>query len=315
MGEIGKPFAAIWGPLFVSGHSPLPTRGQACCVPDWTRYCHEPMNPADFERFSRSAIAYNVSVALGHRGLVAIDRDTDERAIVEALRDVFRAIYERGGIPVAKFGSKGLTSFFRWTDAAPFRNRTLTSPAFGVMIELSGAGRSTTLPPSIHPKTGKPYTWRTARTLCDTRVDELPALTAADVEAIETAMSPFMPPPKEPTAIRPRVSASELSERERTRHERYALTILARETAALAAMQPDSGRNRKAFDLACRVGRYVHHDILAPHAVVDPIVRACEANGLVQEGRAAVLKTITSGLRKAAGDALPDLRASTQGGR
>ena len=312
-----KPFSEAGPPLLCNGHSPLPLRpgSQVAFLKDWTRLANEPLTAAECERFARSPIPYNVGVALGYRGLVICDRDTDDPGVIEALRPVFLAIYGRGGVPVAKFGSKGLTTFFRWIDAEPFRNRSYVSALLGTFLELSGAGRSTTIPPSIHPKTEKPYSYRTARTLLDTRVDELPTLNAGDVAAIEAALAPFLPPAKPPCMIRPTITASDLDDTERHRHARYALAILEGEAAALAAMGENTGRNRAAFNLACRVGRYVHHGIIEHQHVVDPIVTACTANGLVREGRGALLKTINSGLLKAANDALPDLRSHQAGGR
>lgn len=312
-----KPFTAPWPGLLSHGYSvmPLRPRSQVAFLPDWPALAINPLTADACERYARSPIPYNVGIALGYRGLVICDRDTDDERVRDALRPVFASIYARGGVPVAKFGSKGLTSFFRWIDAGQFRNRLFASSELGTFLELSGAGRSTTLPPSIHPKTGKPYTWHTARTLLDTYVDELPTWTAADVLAIETAIAPFLPPPKPPALIRPRVSVSDLGERERQRQVRYALAIIDGELPALAAMPENSGRNHKAFQLACHVGKWVQNGILDQHRVVEPIMQACEANGLVRDtGRAAVLKTINSGLSKAANDALPDLREQ-QGGR
>ena len=294
---------------------PLRPRSQIAFLPEWPALAITPLSDAERERFASSPIRYNVGVALGYRGLVICDRDTDDERVRDALRPVFASIYARGGVPVAKFGSKGLTSFFRWIDAAPFRNRSVTSSELGTFLELSGAGRSTALPPSIHPKTGKPYTWHTARTLLDTCVDELPTWTAADVLAIEAAIAPFLPPPKPPALIRPTISAADIDERLRRRFAGYCLKIIDRECPELAAMPAESGRNRRTYNLASTVGKYVHHGIVEQRHVVEPIMQACEANGLVRDtSRAAVLKTINSGLSKAANDALPDLREQ-QGGR
>lgn len=308
-----KPFATAPA-LARNGYSPLPLhpKSQRAFLPQWPQYADEPLSGEDIERFTRSAVPFNIGLALGYRGLVAIDRDTDDADVIAALRPVFRCIYGRGGVPGAKFGTKGLTAFFRWQPDAPWRNRSIVSADGVVLIELSGAGRCATLPPSIHPKSLRPYTWRTRRTLLDTRVDELPTLTAADVAAIEVALAPFAPPPPpRPIAARPPVAATDLNDRERERHQRYALTIIEREAAALAAMPAETGRNAKAFKLACRTGRFLHHGILPAERIVAPIMEACTANGLVKDiGRAGVLATINSGLRRAANDTLTDLRST-----
>ena len=318
MVEISKPFAATWRQLLANGYSPVPMRGQACREYNWTQFCQKATSPAECERFACSPIRYgaNVGLALGYRGLVICDRDTDDERIIAALRPVFREIYARAGVPVAKFGSKGLTSFFRWADENPFRNLSRSAHELGMIIELSGPGKSTTIPPSIHPKTGNAYTWRTKRTVLDTHVDELPELTAADVRAIEEAIAPFLPPPKAPAIFRPNVRASELEDRERQRQARYALKIIEREVPVLAAMPQESGRNWKVLRLASRVGKWMHAGIIEQRHVVEPLMHACEANGLVRDtSRHAVLATINSGLALAANDTLPDLRAQLGGRR
>ena len=76
-------------------------------------------------------------------------------------------------------------------------------------------------------------------------------------------------------------------------------------------MARNSGRNRAAFALVCRLGRFVHAGILSADRLTASVLEACRLNGLVSEdGARAVLATIASGLRKSANDPLPDLRAA-----
>ena len=97
---------------------------------------------------------------------------------------------------------------------------------------------------------------------------------------------------------------------EHERQLRYAQTVLSRELRTLAAMRPGSGRNDTAFRIVCRIGRWVHHGVLAKQQVVGEVLYACERNGLVAEdGRKSVLDTIASGLARSAADALPELGA------
>jgi hypothetical protein len=52
----------------------------------------------------------------------------------------------------------------------------------------------------------------------------------------------------------------------------------------------------------------MHHGIIASNELAGRILQACEHNGLIEDdGRSSILATITSGLRKSAGDCLPDL--------
>jgi hypothetical protein len=51
----------------------------------WQRYCHEPMPTDLVERYARSSTPYGIGVALGWRGLVAIDIDTEDPEILQAI--------------------------------------------------------------------------------------------------------------------------------------------------------------------------------------------------------------------------------------
>ena len=62
----------------------------------------------------------------------------------------------------------------------------------GTFCEVLWNGRKTTVPPAIHAGTGKPYEWLDpAHTLFNTRVVELPAITIADIDALEAAIKPW----------------------------------------------------------------------------------------------------------------------------
>ncbi|MGD9806449.1 MAG: bifunctional DNA primase/polymerase [Hyphomicrobiaceae bacterium] len=307
MPAVQKPFAEVAFRLLEMGYSPVPANGQACVGKGWPERSRELHSRDEIERFGHSPLNYNVALALGFNGLVIVDRDTDEPAVRDALRPIFTRIYSRGGIPCAKFGSKGMTTFFRWEGEA-FRNRSFNDRHGTVILELSGAGRATVVPPSIHPKIGQPYRWTTPRTLLDTCPQDLPRLLPEDLQAIEQALAPFLPPQREPVPIRPSVATADLSEQDRRRHESYARRILEAESQTLSAMRPESGRNHRMFNLVCRVGKWVHAGILPPRDLTLSILAACESNGLTSEsGRHAVVATINSGLAKSRNDALPDL--------
>jgi hypothetical protein len=104
--------------------------------------------------------------------------------------------------------------------------------------------------------------------------------------------------------------ATALGDDERDRHRRYAEAALRSALDALVAMPADSGRNLAAFRLACRFGRWVHHDILPADRFAADVLAACQSNGLVRDdGERSVLATIKSGLDRSANDTLPDLGA------
>lgn len=215
---------------------------------------------------------------------------------------------------MAKFGSKGLTSFFRYDGGGP--TNFVFQSANGVLVEILGTGRSTTLPPSMHPKTGRRYEWVTRRTLLDTTPNELPLLRPEDVLAIRKALTPWLklPSPVRSTARAP--MAIDLDDAQRRRQEKYVLKILDDECRMLSAMLKDSGRNSKAFQVSCRIGRWVHHGVIDEAQVVLAIENACLANGLIAEnGRRSLISTIRSGFSKSINDPLPALPPSSTGGR
>ena len=85
-----KPFRETALPLLAAGYSPLPilpgTKRPA--LAGWQRLCDTLLSPDEIERFARSPFSYGVGVALGFNGLIAIDIDTDDAAIVAAIREV-----------------------------------------------------------------------------------------------------------------------------------------------------------------------------------------------------------------------------------
>lgn len=309
-----KPFAESARTLVSMGHSPIPQHGQACRVQGWPRFAKQPLDPHELNRYAGSPIPYDIGIALGHANVVVVDRDTDDEDVRAALRPVFEIVYRRGGVPVAKFGSKGLTSFFRY-DGEGLTNSVFQS-ANGVLVEVLGTGRSTTLPPSMHPQTGRRYEWVTRRTLLDTTPSELPSLRHEDVLAIRKALTPWLklPSPVRSTARAP--MAISLDDAQRRRQEKYGLKILDDECRMLSSMQKDSGRNLAAFHLASRVGRWVQNGVIDEKVVTDAVLSASVTNRLVaEEGRASVLAAIRSGFKRAVNDELPDLGRSNTGGR
>ena len=240
-------------------------------------------------------------MALG-AGLIAIDIDTEDPAIVAAIRSAMPASI------VAKRGRKGQTNFYR-DPTEIICARKLRGPA-GMLVEILGPGNQTVIPPTWHPATGQPYRWTTERWLENTPVNDLPVISADIADRMAVVLRPWLEKPPRQAVVRSPASASDLSLQGREQHRRYATAILARELTALGSMAPNSGRNDAAFRLVCRVGRWAHHRIIPHDQLVADVFGACERNGLVRDdGRKAVLATIESGLAKSAGDTLPELGA------
>ncbi len=80
--------------------------------------------------------------------VIALDIDTDE--------PIGQSVYALAGeTPVRKVGSKGFTAFYRYDGEAS----NCWKSNGKAIIELLSDKRITTIPPSPHRKTGKPYTW------------------------------------------------------------------------------------------------------------------------------------------------------------
>lgn len=106
-------------------------------------------------------------------GIIAVDIDSD---------DVAEEVYRLAGQTlVRKVGSKGLTAFYRYSGEV----NKVWRRGGDTMVELLSSGRKTTIPPSQHNKTGKPYLWQ-ERPLLGIPVNELPELDGAFIEAMDS---------------------------------------------------------------------------------------------------------------------------------
>ena len=303
-----SPYSVLAQQLYAQGLNPLPIKPgtKRPALLGWQRFCSEEMPSSLVAKFTQSSIAYGVGLALGYRGVVGIDVDTDDTAQIRAVISVLPPIR------AAKRGRRGFTVFFQDPTGA-VRTARLR------LVEILARGTQTVMPPSVHPDTGQAYLWldpealgafQLAGSLRAPRFDQLPVFGPAQAECLRNTIDAIVGRSHYDVISRRStiVPASGLGEHERERQRRYAEAILIRELAALGAMARNSGRNRAAFDLVCRVGRWVHSGIVPCDHLTAHVLGACERNGLVRDdGRRAVLATIASGLAKSAADALPDL--------
>jgi Bifunctional DNA primase/polymerase, N-terminal len=310
LSPVASPFAKAAPRLHKNDYSPLPIAfgTKAPCsehgqlMTGWTRLCDIPFSVEEISKLLRRP-GLGVGVATGYRGLIAVDHDYEDLEIGAAVANILDLSI------VEKHGRRGRTSFYRDPTGA-IRNRKFICRDGQVILEILAKGCQTVLPPTVHPETGKPYVWLTARTLENTKLHELPVVSPDIIARLEEALAPWLPERRfiglHASCGEPRTTA--LSEPTRQRHRRYALTILDRECCDLAAMAPNSGRNAKVYHVTCRLGRWMHHGIIASDELAGRIVQACEHNGLIEDdGRSSVLATINSGLRRSAGDCLPGL--------
>jgi hypothetical protein len=205
---------------------------------------------------------------------------------------------------IAKRGRRGWTVFCRDPSGS------IRTQHFSGMVDILAHGSQTVLPPTLHPDSGQPYHWIGAATLLSTPVTALPVIGPDIADRLAAALAPWLASASRSGPSRAALQRCGLPEHERDRQRRYVEAILAGELPALAAMGAGTGRNRAAFRLVCRVGRWVHRGIIPYDRFAADVLMACRRNGLVSDdGRKSVLATIASGLAKSAGDALPDLEA------
>lgn len=154
---------------------------------DWSRYCDRMPTALEASIWARWPDA-GVCVAIDQT-LKVVDIDTDDQEIIDAVM----AILPKDGRDVRKKGAKGVSLFFRGSEAIENRpfNLVLAGGHKSRVIDLLCYGRQTVLPPTMHPDLGRPYEWVTDDTLENTGVDELPLLPDDIAAQLAAAIAPF----------------------------------------------------------------------------------------------------------------------------
>lgn len=159
---------------------------------------------ASFEELKkRYRKGMNIGVRLGEISKVSghylhvLDLDIRDESYLEeamtALREMFPDFEE---YPRVKSGSGGLSRHYYFLTDQPFRSRKLAHSSgkytdeknvrhWHWEIELFGSGKQVAMPPSIHPDTGKPYTW------------EIPF----EFDMLDLGIGPFVPADKMPSGL------------------------------------------------------------------------------------------------------------------
>jgi hypothetical protein len=282
---------------------PILARSKRPAIDKWSDHCIDPLPEVEISRLIAQG-SFGLGVACGYAGLVAIDIDTEDPAIIAAVRKVLPES------AVAKRGKKGRTDFYCDPSAEvvnrKFRGREGRVP----IVEILAVGSQTVLPPTIHPDIGEPYVWLGESTLFDTVPEELPRITTENVDQLADVLAPWLHTRTEVAAaddLRPRRNPGQLPEVERKRYEAYARKAVDAQAQELAAAGA-GGRNVALFNAACSVGRFAHHGLVTHAEVTAALVAACDRNGLLKEdGRHSILATIRSAIGFSSNDPLPEL--------
>ncbi len=310
-------FAACAPGLLQLGYSPLPrivrdNHGQPA-VKGWSDLCERLPTEHELRQWSSIAAA-DITLACGFGGLLAIDVDTEDPEILDA---VTRTLPH---CTVARRGSKGFALLCRHADG-PQRTANIypvDEARRSPLLEIMGIGRNITIPPSQHAKTGQPYRWidPASGKVCDRELsplNELPLVTNEDLERLREALAPWSRNPKPPQPIAD-APAPVLNSATEKRYRAYALAGLERATAEIATL--NEGRPSELFRSVCALGWCVATGVIGEAAFTAAYVNACRDNGLLaRDGQRAIEASIRSGLERAANDPLPHLEDRGPGKR
>lgn len=294
-------FAAAPG-LLRNGYSVLPLWPDTGlpAKKGWDKFRDRPMSPADVRWWSDNGHDLQLAVVGGFNGLVPIDVDTDDPAILAAIKRTL----PRGA--AGRIGSKGYAVFFRdptghiASDAYQGPRNYLTAGKV-CLVEVKARG-NVTVPPSVHRTTRNPYTWARG-SLFDIPIEGLSVITAQHLVDLEQALAPWCP--LKPVYVPPTGSRSELASDKR--YEACARVALERTAGDLASLR-NGGRNQALNRAAFSLGCFVHHKFMHEADLRAALVAACQANGLAAEdGIAGCQKTISSGLDGSRKNPLPSL--------
>lgn len=155
---------------------------------EWSCLYRDKYKPDIDKLFEWDMIGIDKGMALATgecSGIIALDYDyADELEIAKALKKL-------GDSPCKKFGTKGVTVFYRYNGE---KNCNWTKDGV-IKAELLSTGRRTTLPPAMHRTSGKPYIWLGESLLeC---YDRLPKLPEGYQESLDSLFSIKRDPEKE----------------------------------------------------------------------------------------------------------------------
>ncbi len=197
-GERNVAYVGVVRQLRANGFSPIPLADKAPAIKGWPAiFCERlpSMEEIEQEWSSRrrgTHVMNGVGVATAH-GLVIIDVDEDD-----AVERVLMVVPQARAAP-ACVGHRGRKIFLRAADGTNARERNITGASTAGALEVLSWHRQGVIPPTVHPKTGQPYTWVDERcTLLTMPLEDLPTLSDADIDALRSAFVT----PNRPTAAR-----------------------------------------------------------------------------------------------------------------
>lgn len=295
-----KSIYAEFAPSFIKlGYSPIARFPENKWPKEWSKYCAEVPSKEVRRKWGLTPEAM-ISLCCGFGNLVAIDVDTDNPIILNAVRKALPHCL------IGRVGSKGWAILCRYEGPGECKFKTIFGLDGQPLVEIKGDGQHITVPPSLHAKTGKPYQWlelsngeiRAERPA----LSELPIITESAIDFLRETLKPWTRPDR---VLKDKSNKKDTSA-EKKNYVSYwqkTYTNVAREVA-----ETKGGRNIMLFQKACRVGLAVHHGFISEREYYDGFTEASRHNGLLaDEGLRSVEATLRSALGKSAGDELPEL--------
>jgi hypothetical protein len=153
----------------------------------WDTYrWNDPQRPPDKPPQPGAGIGILLGEQADGTWIVALDFDNDDAAM--AATEVFPGT-------VQKAGARGYTPIYR--SSTPVESRDFRIDG-AVAVQVLSGGKQTVIPPTLHPTTGRAYTWESKWTLYNARPSELTELPADYVERIERILRPLGYQPEAP---------------------------------------------------------------------------------------------------------------------
>jgi hypothetical protein len=176
-------FASFARKMWEHGFSVMPVDGQRPVVSEWDRLHDQLASENQMDLWEREYGHLGIGLVCGKaNGLVGVDLDIKDPTLLAAARRLLPPS------PLVKIGSKGFTLFVKFSGQTNGKIRYKGK----VIGEFMSTGAQTVVPPSIHPKTGKPYVWTSSGNLVDFSRDELmeelPDFTDDDLRRFELAL-------------------------------------------------------------------------------------------------------------------------------
>jgi hypothetical protein len=307
----------VFNSLIRAGYTPIPLKpnDKMPAIEGWQKLI--PTRVIEFGESTENVVTpamaaawsgFGIGLVCGS-GLVCIDVDSDA-LISEALAILPPTVAVRG--------AKGFKAFYRGN----FRSVDFRLPDRTAILQILGAGRQAAIPPSVHPGTGKAYTWinpwgGVVHALGPVQWGQLPELPVMARHALERlAVRYGVPDPLLALAARMALPETDPADaahvaENRAYYQNYAAKALRSEAETLAGAAR-GGRNDLLFRAAANLSRFITAELLREDEVQAALHGACETNGyLADDGQGAFWQSFRSGIGTGKFNALARLHIPT----